>query len=77
MTCPSAECFSTPWYVGVGTVYVKINKYQGDPNVKITLQYKTGATQSDCLLDTWHNAININNVPSLGWIQINIIKNTV
>jgi hypothetical protein len=74
MSCPSAECESAPWLVGVRTVYIKINKYFGDPYVKVTIQYKTGATQADCLSDTWHDAININNVPSLGWIQIKIIK---
>jgi hypothetical protein len=76
MSCPSAECESVAWFVGVRTVYIKVNKYLGDPNIKVTLQYKTGATQNDCLADTWHNAININNVPSLGWIQVKIIKNT-
>jgi len=63
-----------PWYIGVGEVTLVINKYrEGTQEGSITLQYKTGDSQVNCIADTWHNYTG-SPLDSEGWILIKVLR---
>ena len=43
---------SSPWYLGAGWVQITLNKYRSGGSV--TVSYKTGNSEANCIADSWH-----------------------
>ena len=70
-----AETETIPWNLGVVGATIKIDKYQSGSGNAPIVQYKTGATEAACELDTWHvyNGVSFS---CLGWVKVKLTKFT-
>ena len=60
-----------PWFIGAGEVSILRDKYLTGTEA-VSFQWKTGATQGDCIADTWNNYIGA--FTSLDWILIKVLR---